>query len=185
MKVEQYTQQTQNLSARYNITPRDVLFLRLVASGADRAEAYATIYDHGKPTTYERSRTNANELLKNNPGAALCIQALKREIYRKTPTAANNTTSSTQTEDENAKKERERKREKFATRSGILDRLSDITEDLTGKDELQALQLLAKMQGLDKPDERTEDERRRFFLPWRSKCRACALMRAYLEIRGI
>lgn len=168
----EYSEETKKLATKYHLLERDIMFCRLIAAGADRADSYAAIYDHGRSTTAERARTNANEFIKNNPGATLVISLLKRSK----PTQRQEQ-EATETEEE--KEKRKERRKEFATRSGILDRLSDITENLTGKEELQALQLLAKMQGLDKPDEQEEEEKRVYFLPWVSGCRSCALMEVY------
>lgn len=73
----------------------------------------------------------------------------------------------------------------LTTRSGILERLQAISRSLNGKDELSALQLLAKMQGLDRPDEHEDNsEKRVYFLPWVSSCRNCALMKIYMKMQN-
>lgn len=68
----------------------------------------------------------------------------------------------------------------LTTRDGILNQLIASTKQTSGKDSLSGLQTLAKMQGFDKPDERSATaERRQFYLPWVSDCRHCKLMEIY------
>lgn len=72
----------------------------------------------------------------------------------------------------------------LTTRAGIVSELISATKQTQGKDSVNALQTLAKIQGLDRPEERPDDERRRFVLTWPSHCRTCALMRLYLQIKN-
>jgi len=166
-----FTQEIQNKAARYNVSPRDVLFAQLIAAGADKGDAYISIYHASKCKTHETATAHAADHIRNNPGLTLIINQFKRSK----PTPQKQET--TETEEEREKKEERRK--EFATRSGILRNLADICDQLQGKEQLQALQLLAKMQGLDKPDEQEEEEKRVYFLPWVSGCRSCALMEVY------
>lgn len=168
-----FTQETQNKAARYNLSPRDVLFAQLIAAGADKGDAYSAIYHQTKTKTHEAAKTYATDHIKNNPGLTLLINQFKRTKPQ------NTTTTTEQTETEEQKEKKEEKRKELATRAGILKNLADICEQLQGKEQLQALQLLAKMQGLDKPDEQEEEEKRVYFLPWVSNCRSCALMEIY------
>lgn len=70
------------------------------------------------------------------------------------------------------------------SREGVLERLITNTQSATGKDELQGLLAVAKMQGFDRPvDDTGKEEKRTFFLPWVSNCRACALMRMYMDVQ--
>jgi hypothetical protein len=59
--------------------------------------------------------------------------------------------------------------------------LQRVTSELRGKDELQGLITVAKIQGFDRPDEHDDDEKRAYFLPWVSNCRACELMKAFIR----
>lgn len=165
-----FTQEIQNKAARYNVSPRDVLFAQLIAAGADKGDAYLSIYHQTKCKTHETATANAADHIRNNPGLTLLINQFKRTR----PQTNNNTI-----QDEREEQKKEERRKEFATRSGILRNLADICDQLQGKEQLQALQLLAKMQGLDKPDEQEEEEKRVYFLPWVSGCRSCALMEAY------
>lgn len=69
------------------------------------------------------------------------------------------------------------------SRDGIVSELITAVKQSRGKDAVSGLQSLAKLQGLDKPDEgREEEEKRRYFLPYRSRCRGCRLMQIYMDI---
>ncbi len=71
------------------------------------------------------------------------------------------------------------------TREGIVQRLISATASSQGKDELNGLVTLAKLQGYDRPQEESiESEKRTFFLPWVSRCKNCALMKLYKEVQN-
>ncbi len=69
------------------------------------------------------------------------------------------------------------------TRGGIVSELITSVKATKGKEAITGLTALAKMQGLDRPEERPDDERRKFVLTWPSHCRTCALMRLYLDVK--
>lgn len=69
----------------------------------------------------------------------------------------------------------------LTTRRGIVSELITAVRQSKGKDAVSGLQSLAKIQGLDKPDEKSLDERRKFVLPYLSDCRTCQLMKVYME----
>ena len=73
----------------------------------------------------------------------------------------------------------------LTTRSGIISELiTAVKSSSSAKDSISGLQSLAKLQGLDKPTDSEMKETRTFFLPWRSKCRACALMKIFRELHN-
>jgi hypothetical protein len=71
----------------------------------------------------------------------------------------------------------------LSSRAGIIDALITATRQTQGKDSVAALQTLAKIQGLDRPQERETEDLRRFFVAFKSDCRRCALMKLYREIQ--
>lgn len=180
-KKSPFTNQLQTTAERLNITPHDVLFAQLVAAGTDRGDAFAGIYHQRQNTTQEISKTAAAEHIKNNPAISLLIRQFKRQKPIKNQEAEKARRQQMEGEENEEKEEREKE---FKTRSGLISKIIRLSSNLSDKDELQALQTLAKMQGLDKPDEMQEDERRRFVLTWLSHCRTCALMRLYLDVKG-
>lgn len=172
----EYSTNTQILQTKYNISFQDVMFCSLIASGTDPADSYHAIYNKSTGSKILRSRTEqqAKELLRVNPSFQLCINEIKRgkKITREQPAQI---TPDIITDEE---------REKYTTRKGIIDEMIKTASILTGKEQATLLQTLAKIQGLDKPDEGQEDERRKFVLRWLSHCRSCKLLRLYLEIQN-
>lgn len=171
------TQATQIYMQKYNVTFQDVLFCHLLAAGADPGEAHNTIYNKNKKTTSaDQEKKQATETLKLNPGMALLIQEIKRKQFKQTAvqTAAN-------LQDRELTDE---EKEKFTTRKGLIEEMIKDLPVIPGKDRVNILQSLAKIQGLDKPDEGSEEERRVFVLRWLSHCRTCKLMREFLSIKA-
>lgn len=180
----QYTDTTRTTARNYNLDERTVIFAHMLAAGIDRADAYHVLFSRGKNNTHDTraaSDTAAAEHLNNNPGAKILIAKIKQ---RATINAQNTLEEVRRAarEDEEETEEERIKREELETPRGIVKKLSKEIVNLHGKDSVQGLISLAKLQGFDKEDTKKEEERRRFFLPWRSKCRACALMRLYREI---
>lgn len=173
----EYSAQTQVLETKYNITFQDVMFCTLLAAGTDPADSYHAVYNKstgGYKVTRSRTEQQAKELLRVNPSFQLCINELKRNKKIERTTAHKIDVTQEITEEE---------REKYTTRKGLIDEMIKNVSVLTGKDAATALQSIAKLQGLDKPDEKNDEERRKFVLRWLSNCRTCKLMRAFLEIQ--
>ena len=71
------------------------------------------------------------------------------------------------------------------TREGLVDAMVASVASTQGKDAVQGLTTLAKLQGFDKPTEETPDvEKRVYFLPWVSNCRACKLMEIFRQVQN-
>lgn len=71
----------------------------------------------------------------------------------------------------------------LTTRDGILSELINAVKSTTGKEAISGLQSLARIQGLDRPEEGEQPDPRRFFLAWKSDCRRCALMELFREVQ--
>lgn len=71
----------------------------------------------------------------------------------------------------------------LTTRDGIISELISAVKSSTGKEVIGGLQSLAKIQGLDRPEEGEQPDQRRFFLAWKSDCRRCELMKLFREIQ--
>lgn len=174
----EYSQDTQNHASRYNLTPREVMFCHALAGGADLADAFFIINNNGKVSGQRAAiEAQARDYMKGHPAVTLLVRTLKRG-RRNTQKEAEEVEKMRR---EEARGEREREKD-LSTRNGIIDRAKGLIDGLQGKEQLQALQLLAKMQGLDKPEEAEEEEKRTYFLPWVSNCRACELMKLLQEI---
>ena len=180
----QYTDTTRTTARNYNIDERTVIFAHMLAAGIDRADAYHVIFSRGKNNTHDTraaSDTAAAEHLNNNPGAKILITKIKQRATINAQNTLEEVRRATR-EEEGETEEEKRERAELQTPLGIVRRLAKEVARTSGKDSVQGLISLAKLQGFDKEDTKKEEERRRFFLPWRSKCRACALMRLYREI---
>ena len=72
----------------------------------------------------------------------------------------------------------------LTTRDGILSELINAVKSTTGKEAISGLQSLARIQGLDKPEEGEQPDPRRFFVAWKSDCRRCELMRLFRQVQA-
>ena len=165
----------------YNIQERDVIFCHLVANGITRADAFYFLYDRnsrGNIATPSEADTNAAELLKNKPGLKILIHKLKTSAAINTPRTQDEVRRETQKDGEDNES---RKAAELKTRSGLTKRLREEIAEIHGKDSVQGIIQLAKLEGYDKEDTRTEEEKRKYFLPWRTKCRGCKLMQLYRD----
>lgn len=169
-----YTKNLEVLAARFALNPRDVLFCQLIAAGAAKGDAYTAIYNHQQnhKQPEEVADSKAGELIRNTPALSHLIRQFKNE--------------------RNAKKIAPPQQEEqpkqydttlYTTREGIVKKIMDATEGLSGKDELQGLLTLAKIQGLDRPEDTEKEDLRRFFVAFKSDCRRCALMKLYRTLQ--
>lgn len=174
-----FSEKLKNYAEKYNLSPRDVLFAQLIAAGADRGDAYTAIYHRtNDKLTPEQSTTRAADAIKGSPAISLLIRDAKNKKQRKqTQTTLTTLTTIDETEQRQTI-------EAYKNRDSVLEKIILSTDGMSGKDELQGLLAIAKLQGFDKTKEEDEEEKRTFFLPWVSNCRACALMKAYQGVIG-
>ena len=99
----------------------------------------------------------------------------RRKIYRDLKRA--------EAEARRREEEESTKAKELRTKSGVTKRIRQELDRVSGKEAVAGLMTLAKLEGFDKEDTRTEEERRKYFLPWRSKCRACAFMRVFRALQ--
>ena len=170
----EYSDNTKQLAQKYNLTCKDIIFCQLIAAGVDPGDSFAAIYYNAQTgrKTHAQATDQATEFLRNNPGAKIVVNSFRHNRQQAARAVV-------ETEEET--REQEERRNELNSRAGILGRLQHVTSTLHGKEELQGLVTIAKMQGYDKPEEGETDEKRVYFLPWVSNCRACLLMRAYLR----
>jgi hypothetical protein len=175
----EYSINTQLLQAKYNITINEIIFAHLVAAGLDPADAHYFIYSAGAGsglTNQEQQTARAKELIRLNPGLSLLIQEIKRKQFKQTAAAT--------AADLQQRELTEEEKEKYMTRKGLIEEIIKDLPLMPGKDRANVLQSLAKLQGLDKPDETEEEEKRIFVLRYLSHCRSCKLMKLYLQIQA-
>ena len=185
-KLMKYTEDTTRIAATYNLDPRDVLFCTLVAAGADRAESYYTIYDHGTNKTcktLEQARTKANEFFSLNPGAAVLVQRIKTRKPINTSDAKKQAQTA---EEENQTKEKQEQEneelKKFTDKSYIIAQLAKEAKNQTGKERANILMQIADLQRMKQEETKQEEEQRRFYLPFVSVCRSCKLVQLLREL---
>ena len=179
----EYSPTITRTAKNYNLQERDVIFCHLVAAGIDRADAYHVVYNRGKSSRADQRSTAdaaAADLQKNHPGTQLLIQKIKNRQPINT--------NGTQQEVKEANKEKIMKDEgegagdELATRSGLTKKMRQEIAFIHGKEAVSGLMTLAKLEGFDKEDNRTEEEKRKYFLPWRSRCRGCKLMQIFRQL---
>lgn len=161
------------------------MFAYLVAAGVDRADAFFTIYNRKQrqQSTYNTQDTEAAEYIRNSPALRLLIQKLKNNI--KVNTRGTMREVSDTLNDEIAQNIDKNKEfvDELSTKSGVVKKIQQELQKTHGKDAIAGLMTLAKLQGYDKEDDRTEDERRKFVLPFVSHCRSCRLMRIFMQVQ--
>lgn len=172
-----YTENTLKVANNFNISPKDVLFCYLLASGASKAEAYQLFYMRSnQQLTIEAAEQRCNDFLSSNPGMKVLIVRLK-----------NNKNKLARVKEEENKEGREieeGKGDEFCTRDGLVKNLIYTVNSCQGKDRANILMTLAKLQGLDKPEEGENEEKTVFYLPYISKCNSCELMKLYKKVKN-
>lgn len=171
-----YSTTTTKTAKYYGITERDVLFLQLIAAGADRGEAYHVIYSHGgrNNNTIEQARTQANDWIAQHPAASLLLSKFKN---RKPRNNAGDINEALEAQNNDELTEEERK--KISDKSYILKKLWQAAGRVSGKEQAQIYMSIADLQRMKQEESKIQEEKRRYFLPFRSKCRACELMKIY------
>ena len=172
-----YSTQTQKTAKYYGITERDVLFLQLIAAGADRGEAYHVIYSHGgrNNNTIEQARTQTNDWIAQHPAASLLLSKFKNRKPRNNAGDINEAREALREDEEMTEEERK----KISDKSYIIKKLWLAAGRTSGKEQAQIYMSIADLQRMKQEESKIQEEKRRYFLPFRSKCRACELMKIY------
>lgn len=178
----QFTADTEQIARAYNITPEEVVLSFALAAGAPTADAFRIIFKIPAKTTAQEIETIVNNMINNKPALKILINRIKNHQNPVTLKKADREQIQNMKQDQNGENMTEEEKNEYKTRSGLIEKIITQVNITTGKEAISGLQTLAKMQGLDKPDEQTEEERRKYFLPWVSHCRSCKLMAIYKEI---
>ena len=167
-----YSKRVTELQRIYSLTPEDVFFCMLVASGATRQEAYAAIY---RPTTNGTGTiaSKANALQKNKPGILQLIEAIQ---YQRS--GADTPTKTTSPKEDAAKIAESNKVDKktldtFRSKDGILEGLIKVLPSVTGKDKAAVLIQIADLQRMKQEETKEEAEQVVYYHP--VSCFRCAL----------
>ena len=161
----------------YNLEPNQVVLAFAVAAGAPVADAYIITHKCKPNTTQEQAQTLYNALLTSRPALKIIINRIKNKQNPATFTKQ----QKEQLTNAEHKELTQEQIDEFCTREGLTRKIINSVSGLTGKEAVQGLTTLAKLQGLDNPEQLEEEEKRRYFLPWVSHCRSCALMKVYIK----
>lgn len=179
----EFSKQLTITAKNYNLQERDIAFCYLIAAGMDRADAFYLLYNKGKNInsgTYTTIDSEAAKYYNSSPAFKLLVSKIKNRQQINnvgTQQEVKAEVINTIMEEEETPRQAELK-----TRDGLIRRFSRELANIHGKDSVQGLIQLAKLEGYDKEDNRTEEEKRRYFLPYRSRCRGCKLMHFYRDL---
>ena len=176
----EYSQTITRTAKNYNIQERDVILAQLIAAGITRADAYHTIYQRNNKQDRTTTDTAAAQHVADHPGIRLLIQKIKNRQPINTTGTQEEVRQQIREEERRERGETEREAE-LSTRAGLTKKMRQELSVIHGKEAVNGLMTLAKLEGFDKEDNREEEEKRRYFLPWRTKCRACILMKVLKE----
>ena len=166
-----YSKRVTELQRIYSLTPEDVFFCMLVASGATRQEAYAAIY---RPTTNGTGTiaSKANALQKNKPGISQLIEAIQYQRAGGTTTKTGSPKEDTAQIAEGNKVDK-KTLDTFRSKDGILENLIKVLPSLTGKDKAAVLMQIADLQRMKQEENKEEAEQVVYYHP--VSCYRCAL----------
>lgn len=165
-----YSKRVTELQRIYSLTPEDVFFCMLVASGATRQEAYAAIY---RPTTNGTGTiaSKATALQNSKPGIAQLIEAIQ---YQRAgaPTKTGSPKEDTAQIAEGNKVDK-KTLDTFRSKDGILEGLIKVLPSVTGKDKAAVLIQIADLQRMKQEENKEEAEQIVYYHP--VSCFRCAL----------
>ena len=150
-----YSKRVTDLQQIYQLTPDDVFFCMLVASGASRGEAYATIF-RPRSTKIETAQRGAAQLAKDKPGINKLIRSFEDNRAAFLP---DNDSPKSKKKKKNTEAEEEEK-------AGNVVQYRD-------KDRADVLMKIADLQQMKKDENTEEEETVHYYLPL--QCYRCSL----------
>lgn len=181
----EFSAHTIKLAKEYNLTERDVILCQLIAAGADRAESYYCIYEHGTKSaikSYVSAQSRCNDFLKMHPGAQILIQRMKNKKNLLKADAMAEIQDAKEREELAEKEKNEEEGKKFTDKSYIVKSLAMVSRSLTGKDKADVLMKIADLQRMKNEETKEKEEQRKYYLPYVSKCRNCQAMKVILSL---
>ena len=151
-----YSKRVTDLQQIYQLTPDDVFFCMLVASGASRGEAYATIF-RPRSTKIETAQRGAAQLAKDKPGINKLIRSFEDNRAAFLPEEEEKAGNVVQYRDKDA----------------VLSGLEQTLPYLRGKDRADVLMKIADLQQMKKDENTEEEETVHYYLPL--QCYRCSL----------
>lgn len=169
-----YSRRITELQRIYSLNPEDVFFCMLVASGATRQEAYATIY---RPTTNGSGTiaSKATALQNNKPGISQLIEAIQYQRAGVTTTKSTSSKKDTASIAEGNKIDK-KTLDTFRSKDGILQNLIKTLPALTGKDKAAVLMQIADLQRMKQEENKDEEENVVYYHP--ISCYRCSLFKS-------
>lgn len=159
-----YSKRVTDLQQIYQLNPDDVFFCMLVASGASRGEAYATIF-RPRSTKIETAQRGAAQLAKDKPGINKLIRSF--EDNRAAFLPDNDSTKSKK------KKKNTEAVVQYRDKDAVLSGLEQTLPYLRGKDRADVLMKIADLQQMKKDENTEEEETVHYYLPL--QCYRCSL----------
>ena len=148
----------------------------VLLSGASVAIAWPFIkkYHNGKKeATNESTTSKGRDLIKATPGVKVLIQRYKNRR------PINNTEGQRAAEEAKEEDNNIINGVELETRADVVAFLKKNLRRISGKDAISGAQTLARLEGYDRIEEKLEEEKRHFYLPFVSVCRSCPLARVF------
>jgi len=187
-----FSSSTEQAARLYNLDPREVIFCQAIAGGADRGDAFFSIFVRGNNkglTTHIQLTTAADDLLRSKPGLRVLINRLKVNKPLKADKTERLQELTENEIDNNNEEENERQQDevlkKISDKSFILAELYKSLGSLRGKERAAVLMQIADLQRMKNDDLKEDEEKRTFYLPFVSSCRSCKLMKLYKEVESL
>ena len=165
-----YSKRVTDLQQIYQLNPDEVFFCMLVASGASRGEAYATIF-RPRSTKIETAQRGAAQIAKDKPGINKLIRSFEdnRTAFLPDNDRPKSKKNNTQTEEE----EKAGYVVKYRDKDAVLSGLEQTLPYLRGKDRADILMKIADLQQMKKDENTEEEETVHYYLPL--QCYRCSL----------
>lgn len=164
-----YSKRVTDLQQIYQLTPDEVFFCMLVASGASRGEAYATIF-RPRSTKIETAQRGAAQIAKDKPGINKLIRSF--EDYR-ADFRPDNDSPKSKKKKKYTEEEEEEKVVQYRDKDAVLSGLEQTLPYLRGKDRADVLMKIADLQQMKKDENTEEEETVHYYLPL--QCYRCSL----------
>lgn len=172
----EFSETTKKLCTAYKFTPQDIALCYALAAGAHPVDTFKVTHKISDHCTAEHTAKLFNDWKLQHPGAAVLINRIKLNRSPRPTKEEIKQVEQNKIDDERKGKE---SNSELKTRAGIIDALINNVQKVSGRDAVSGLQTLAKLQGLDKPEEKEGDDKRVFYLPYVSNCRNCKLMQLF------
>lgn len=187
-----FSSSTEQAARLYNLEPREVIFCQAIAGGADRGDAYFSIFVRGNNkglTTHIQLTTAADDLLRSKPGLRVLINRLKvNKPLKADKTERLQELTQVESNDDNEEENEKQQDEvlkKISDKSFILAELYKSLGGLRGRERAAVLVQIADLQRMKQDDLKEDEEKRTFYLPFVSSCRSCKLMKLYKEVESL